>query len=127
MNQYYYLDENSGKMATGWKQLSGKWYFLQDTGIMATGWLDQNGTKYFLNNDGSMVTGWHTEGDKKYFLTDSGAGGRMAAVRRYMVLLQPGRRYGARLDQSGWKLVLSEIRTERCRPDGWMTAAQSTT
>ena len=29
MNQYYYLDENSGKMATGWKQLSGKWYFLQ--------------------------------------------------------------------------------------------------
>lgn len=23
MNQYYYLDEASGKMATGWKQLAG--------------------------------------------------------------------------------------------------------
>ena len=38
-----YMDAN-GVMQTGWKQISGKWYYFSSGGDMKTGWLQQGST-----------------------------------------------------------------------------------
>jgi len=47
-------------MATGWKQLGGKWYYLDPSGAMATGWRLVNGAWYYLYADGHMAANERT-------------------------------------------------------------------
>ncbi len=72
----YYLDETSGRMFTGWKQLSDKWYFFNAGGSMNTGWLLDNGARYYLDSDGSMATGWQDLNGQYYYMDASS--GQMA-------------------------------------------------
>lgn len=89
----YYLDDNTGRMITGWKSDNSKWYYFggsgalskgwindadrwyysNDQGVMQTGWLDDNGRRYFLENSGAMATGWTNQDGKWYYLDGSGA------------------------------------------------------
>lgn len=46
-------------MREGWFQDGGQWYYLQEeTGIMATGWLQDGNKWYYMNASGAMQTGW---------------------------------------------------------------------
>ena len=69
-----FRNEN-GQNCTGWKKLSGKWYYFQTNGVMKTGWLlDTDGKWYYLTASGAMKTGWLLDTDGKwYYLTASGA------------------------------------------------------
>lgn len=99
--KYYYLDESTGKMVTGWKSLNDNWYYLNENGKMATGWTNVNGTYYYLNPDGIMQTGWFKHGDSQYYLEDSGA---MASDWKSI----DGAWYYFNADgamQTGWQLV----------------------
>lgn len=92
----YYLDPDSGVMATGvriiekipyrfrssgklmspgWFYESEKWYFLDDTYTEVKGWKQDNGKWYYLSpSDGAMLTGWQLLGGSWYYLdTNSGA------------------------------------------------------
>ena len=67
----YYLDDTTGRMFTGWKNLSDKWYFFNAGGSMNTGWLLDNGAKYYLNSDGTMATGWIDLNGQYYYMDES--------------------------------------------------------
>jgi len=43
--------------ATGWKQISSKWYFFDSLGQMRTGWISSNGEWYYADLSGEMQTG----------------------------------------------------------------------
>lgn len=66
--QWMYLE--SGVPTTGWKYVSGNWYYMSDTGIMQTGWLNYGGTWYYLYESGAMAHSTYADG---YYLTSSGA------------------------------------------------------
>ncbi len=66
----YYLDETTGRMVTGWKQLDNKWYFFNGSGAMCTGWIDESGARYYFNGDGTMATGWLGTMDGSYYLDE---------------------------------------------------------
>lgn len=70
----YYLDsKDGGAMATGWKKVSGKWYFFKETGEMVSGWLKDKGEWYYLDiNTGAMVSGWLNGNGTYYYLDNSG-------------------------------------------------------
>lgn len=41
-------------MATGWKKIANKWYYLDKSGMMVTGSKSIDGKKYAFKNDGSL-------------------------------------------------------------------------
>ena len=59
-------------MVTGWKKVSGSWYYLNEDGQMATGWKKVSGSWYYLNEDGQMVTGWKKVSGSWYYLNEDG-------------------------------------------------------
>ncbi|MCR5795892.1 MAG: leucine-rich repeat protein [Solobacterium sp.] len=67
---YYY--KTNGVKATGWLKLSGKWYYFQSSGVMKTGWLKLSGKWYYFESSGAMVTGTRTIGSKTYEFDSSG-------------------------------------------------------
>ncbi|MBQ9592867.1 MAG: hypothetical protein IJR36_03195 [Lachnospiraceae bacterium] len=90
---YYY--QASGKRASGWQQLSGKWYyfiteseadyydgFSEYDGVMWTGWWEIGDKWYYFLDNGAMATGWVEVGyDDEYggytswgYLDSNGAG-----------------------------------------------------
>ncbi len=81
--EWGYADAN-GKVAIGWKQISGKWYYFGDSmngetgpdsypyGLMMTGWVGLKGKWYYLNEDGSMVTGWKKIDGYNYHFDSNG-------------------------------------------------------
>lgn len=73
----YYLSPVTGRMVTGWKQLSGYWYFFNNSGAMSTGWLNDKGSRYYLGDNGIMATGWLKQDGHYYYLDD--VSGKMAA------------------------------------------------
>ena len=52
----YYLDETTGAMVTGWKQLDNIWYYFKDSGAMAVKeWVKSGSAWYYLKEDGQMA------------------------------------------------------------------------
>jgi len=95
---YYYLDRrvNNGRMATGWTDTGGNWYFLSPRsgnghsssypeGAMRTGWVRYGANYFFLRTRdtggtyGARLTGWLPYGANRYFLSRTGGatGGAM--------------------------------------------------
>ncbi len=71
---WYYFGAD-GVMSTGWKWVDDNWYYLQPSGAMHKGWIKTGGIWYYLSADGSMAASkWlkHTDG-KWYYLTENGA------------------------------------------------------
>ena len=60
------------KMAVGWTNQNGKWYYLDASGALAKGWIQDNGSWYCSDTNGVMQTGWLSEGGKRYYLKGSG-------------------------------------------------------
>lgn len=117
----YYLDDTTGRMVTGWKQLSDKWYFFNASGAMSTGWLDDNGSRYFLNNDGTMKTGWLQQMNQYYYLDE--ASGKMATgwkqlAGKWYFLQDTGIMSTGWLDQNGTKYFLN---SDGSMVTGWHT------
>lgn len=77
----WYFFDDSGAMATGWKQCGEAWYFFNDSGSMCTGWLSWGGAWYYLDSSGAMQTGWLHYGSAWYWLDE--ATGRMASSGWY--------------------------------------------
>jgi len=59
---WYYADPNNdSRLATGWKKISGKWYwFYSDGEMFANDTKEINGKRYAFNRDGSLheTAGW---------------------------------------------------------------------
>ena len=103
---YWMYIKKGGALTTGWKKISGKWYYfaiIMLTGEMLPGGTAIEGKYYFFNKDGSMKSKcWakDTEG-YWYYLTKSGAA------------------------QTGWKLsggkwyYLDPAEYGRCVTDDW--------
>ena len=76
---WYYYD-SSGRMKTGWVQVSGQWYYMNHLGVMQTEWLQDGNKWYFLRGDGSMKTSawqdWPRGSQSWYYLQ---ADGQMAS------------------------------------------------
>ena len=72
---WYWLDPQTGKMATGWTTASdGHRYYFDGSGAMQTGWAKVGGTWYYLSGSGAMQTGWLSKGGSWYWLDpESGA------------------------------------------------------
>lgn len=75
---WYYMDNSTGIMKTGWLHDGDKWYYLKPEaggpqGSMATGWMTIEGKKYYMNASGVMVTGWYEIGGKWYYFWPQGS------------------------------------------------------
>ncbi|EXG83610.1 glucan-binding domain-containing protein [Clostridium sp. ASBs410] len=106
----YYLDETSGRMNTGWKQLTDKWYFFNQSGSMNTGWLTDNGSRYYLGSDGTMATGWQELNGQYYYLDPSS--GKMATGwknlnNKWYFLQESGAMSTGWLDNNGARYYLN--------------------
>ena len=75
-------------MATGWKKVDGKWYYLNSKGGMETGWKYLGRKWYYLKTDGSMATHWQLLNDIWYYFDPSS--GVMASAPRYCVSAYKG-------------------------------------
>lgn len=65
-NTYYFVN---GLMVTGWKQISGDWYYFNDSGSMQKKvWVED----YYLQNDGKMAIGWLEIEPDWYYFDESG-------------------------------------------------------
>jgi len=64
---------SDGKACTGWKQISGKWYYFSefDGRAYTDGWTMEDGT-YTFKDDGEMATGWYKSRDIWYYMDKSG-------------------------------------------------------
>ena len=78
---WYYFNPSGGVMQTGWVQSKGKWYYMdQVTGGMKTGWVEDpegSGIWYYLdpNDQGAMHKGgWMKLGGKWYYLNPNADG-----------------------------------------------------
>ena len=70
----YYFDQNC-KMAKGWKQASGNWYYFNDYGAAVVKiWLKSGNKWYFMQADGTMATNkWVQWYNKWYYVGSDGA------------------------------------------------------
>ena len=52
----YWMDPESGMMATGWLENGGSWYYLDpSSGAMATGTAVIDGTRYIFDDSGACA------------------------------------------------------------------------
>lgn len=70
---WYWFDPYTGAMATGWIWDGSAWYYANVIGRMQTGWLSNGGLWYYLGDSGAMATGWYMVDDSWYYLSGSGA------------------------------------------------------
>jgi len=59
--------------STGWRQISGTWYFFDDIGQMRTGWIYTDDAWYYSDLNGAMQTGVIQIEGKIYLFSQSGA------------------------------------------------------
>ena len=62
---WYYANDN-GKLAKGWKQVKGKWYYFdRNCAMFSDDWIEgaksteDNPVWYYVKPDGAMATGWY--------------------------------------------------------------------
>lgn len=60
-------------IVTGWKNISGTWYYFDSNGVMKTGWVNVGGLWYYFDRSGAMQTGVIQVEGKIYLLSQSGA------------------------------------------------------
>lgn len=70
---WFYLDETSGLMKTGWVLVNHNWYYLDLSGAMQTGWLFLDNTWYWLAPSGLMATGFKLVNGALYHFSQSGS------------------------------------------------------
>ena len=82
---WYYLDPNDqDRMTAGkWKKISKHWYYFEGGGKMQTDWQKISGLWYYFGSNGGMRTGWqYINGNWYYFYTANdphgGSEGEMA-------------------------------------------------
>ena len=65
----FYLDPETGIMATGMVEIDGTLCNFDDEGHATGGWMTkEDGTRYYFKEDGKAYQGWLKEGDKSYFI-----------------------------------------------------------
>ncbi len=72
--EYFYFNENTGEMQTGFVTFGEKWYyFLPEDGTMVTGWFTspKTGYEYYFNDEGEMTVGWAQIEGSWYFFEDN--------------------------------------------------------
>lgn len=73
---WYYAtpDNNDGRLLAGWQWIGGSWYWMdQATAKMRTGWLDFPDVSYFLSGSGAMLSSsLLDDGGNKYWFNGSG-------------------------------------------------------
>lgn len=76
-----YLFSASGALGTkgaqikgsGWKKVSGTYYYMNSNGTLKTGWMRLKGKRYYLNKKtGARTTGWQYIGKYKYYFDKKG-------------------------------------------------------
>lgn len=72
-SHWFYLDETSGLMKTGWVLVNHNWYYLGLSGAMQTGWLFLDNTWYWLEPSGLMATGFKLVNGALYHFSQSGS------------------------------------------------------
>lgn len=72
-SHWFYLDETSGLMKTGWVLVNHNWYYLDLSGAMQTGWLFLDNTWYWLEPSGLMATGIKLVNGALYHFSQSGS------------------------------------------------------
>lgn len=72
-SHWFYLDETSGLMKTGWVFVNHNWYYLDLSGAMQTGWLFLDNTWYWLEPSGLMATGFKLVNGALYHFSQSGS------------------------------------------------------
>lgn len=72
-SHWFYLDETSGLMKTGWVLVNHNWYYLDLSGAMQTGWLFFDNTWYWLEPSGLMATGFKLVNGALYHFSQSGS------------------------------------------------------
>lgn len=72
-SHWFYLDETSGLMKTGWVLVNHNWYYLDLSGAMQTGWLFLDNTWYWLEPSGLMATGFKLANGALYHFSQSGS------------------------------------------------------
>lgn len=72
-SHWFYLDETSGLMKTGWVLVNHNWYYLDLSGAMQTGWLFLDNTWYWLEPSGLMATGFKLINGALYHFSQSGS------------------------------------------------------
>ena len=101
-NTWYYLDPETGAMATGWQYVNGVWYYLKDWGGMATGWQCINGVWYYLYSWGGMAEGWVLDNGVWYYLDpETGAmqtGWKWLSNKWYYLYTWGGMAYNTAID-----------------------------
>ncbi|MBN1040059.1 hypothetical protein DVW12_15270 [Clostridium botulinum] len=65
---FWYTEGSS--YITGWKQISGQWYYFDSNGYMKTGWIYDNGNWYYCWGNGQMAKDTTVDG---YCLNSNGA------------------------------------------------------
>ena len=68
-NNWYYLDpqDNNKMIPGGWKKFDNGYYLFNSDGSMVTNWSYVNGNWYYFSSDGLMRTGWQWIGNKWYY------------------------------------------------------------
>ena len=63
--QVWSFQDPKANTVKGWMVYKGEWYFLDEsTGFLKTGWLSRNGKSYFFNTEkgsreGALLSGWN--------------------------------------------------------------------
>lgn len=72
-SDWFYFDEESFGIYTGFKAVDGNIYCFRDDGKAMVDFQHIDGNDYYFNSDGIMQTGWFQTGDgKNYYANDDG-------------------------------------------------------
>ena len=55
---WYWLDPETGIMATGLQEIGDSKFYFASSGAMRTGWVLDNSNWYWFDNSGYIKTGW---------------------------------------------------------------------